>query len=204
MKQDILRSVRVVAILTVLTGLLYPLAITILAETLFPRKSSGSLIVRDGRTVGSALVAQQFTSSSYFWPRPSAIAFQPLPSGASNLGPTNGVLRDSVEQRRQSFIAAHPEALPGSVPEEMLTTSGSGIDPHISCEAALAQVGRVARARHLSEAGRQELLSVVQRAAEPPQWGVLGMERINVLLLNMALDTLAGPVQTELLPGSQR
>jgi K+-transporting ATPase ATPase C chain len=204
MQQQCVRAVRMLGVLTVLTGVFYPLMITVLAGVFFPSQSRGSLIAQNGQVVGSALVALRFVSERYFWPRPSAVAYQPLPSGASNLGPTNRVLRDSIDRRRIDFVAANPELGPGFVPAEMLTASGSGIDPHISPAAAQAQVGRVARARHLSDASRQQLLALAIRSAEPPQWGFLGMERVNVLLLNIALDSLAGTHHGEAVPDSLR
>jgi K+-transporting ATPase ATPase C chain len=179
------QSLRLTAVFTVLTGLLYPLAITGVAQLAFHRQANGSQVVRDGRTVGSELLAQAFTNAAYFWPRPSACEFGTVPAGASNLGPTSRALQSNVLARAAAFRAAHSLAPDASVPADLLFTSGSGLDPHISPAAAARQAARVAAARHLPLAHVQALL--VQHT-EPPQFGLLGEPRVNVLLLNLALD----------------
>lgn len=180
--------------LSLLTGIAYPLMITGLARFLFPRQAAGSLIYRDGRVLGSALIGQSFSSLGEFWGRPSAtvdITGKPLPyhaanSGASNLAPSNPVLGKLVQERVAVLRAADPQAT-GAVPVDLVTTSGSGLDPHITPAAAEFQVLRVARARGL-EVGRVRAL--VAAHTEDRQLGCLGEPRVNVLKLNLALAEL--------------
>lgn len=173
---------------TVLTGVIYPAAVTGLAQALFSSQANGSLILApDGKVSGSALIGQPFSDPKYFWGRPSATAPYPYNAGASsgsNQGPTNPALADAVKAR----IAVLREADPGNsaqVPVDLVTASGSGLDPHISPAAAEYQVGRVARARGMDAA---KLRGLVGEFTEARQWGVLGEARVNVLRLNLALD----------------
>jgi len=180
-------SVVLLLILTVITGLIYPLVVTGIAQLLFPVKAHGSLIVRDGITVGSELIGQPFTNPGYFWGRPSAT--QPSPynasaSSGSNQGPLNPALLDSVRQRVQR-LRAGDSTQTQLVPVDLVTASASGLDPHISVESALFQVPRIARARSIAE---EQLRILVNEYTEGRQWGVLGERRVNVLLLNTALD----------------
>ncbi len=180
--------------LSALTGLAYPLLVTGLAKALFPRQAEGSLLRKDGKTIGSEWIGQSFTDPGHFWGRPSATVDahgKPLPynganSGASNLAPSNPDLHKAVQDRIATLRAADPEAT-GPVPVDLVTTSGSGLDPHISPAAAAFQVHRVAKARGLSDAQVQALLG---RHVESPQFGILGEARVNVLKLNLALDGL--------------
>lgn len=189
MKDQIRPALTMLLILIVLTGLVYPLAVTGLAQLFFPDQANGSLIVRDGKVIGSRLIGQYFDKPEYFWSRPSATA--PIPynaaaSGGSNLGPTNPVLIDAVKAR----VAALRDADPGNdspIPVDLVTASGSGLDPHISPAAALYQVKRVARTRGLDEAIVQTL---VTEHTEERQFKLLGERRVNVLQLNLALDAL--------------
>ena len=185
MLRVIQQSVRMTVVFTVLTGLAYPLLVTGIAHTLFRAKANGTLLSRSGQTVGSALLAQKFESPRYFWPRPSASDFGAVPSGASNLGPTSQALHSNVLARIEAFRGAH--ALPGSalVPADMVFQSGSGLDPHISPISAELQIHRIAEARKASDSA---LASLVAKFTEPPQFGFLGEPRVNVLLLNLALD----------------
>jgi K+-transporting ATPase ATPase C chain len=176
-------------VLTVLTGLVYPLALTGLAAAVFPGPAGGSLVLHGGRPVGSVLIGQPFSSPSYFWGRPSATAPHPnnaAASSGSNLGPSNPALADAVRARIDALRAADPANL-APVPVDLVTASASGLDPHISPAAALYQVPRVARSRGLSEDTVRQL---VGRHTEGRQLGVLGEPRVNVLLLNLALDAL--------------
>lgn len=176
-------------ILTLVTGVAYPLVVTGVGKALFPTETSGSLLTRDGKAIGSALIGQNFTSPTYFWGRPSATG--PMPynaanSSGSNLGPTNPALLDAVKSR----IAALKAADPGNtqpVPVDLVTASGSGLDPHISVAAADYQVARVARLRGLPVVRVRQL---VAQNTEERQLGVLGEPRVNVLKLNLALDAL--------------
>jgi len=189
MKDQIRPALMMLLILTVLTGLVYPLAVTGLAQLLFPHQANGSLILRDGKVVGSQLIGQYFDKPGYFWGRPSATApfpYNAAASGGSNLGPTNPALIESVKARVEALRVADPgNNLP--IPVDLVTASGSGLDPHISPAAALYQVKRVARARGLDENTVQTL---VAQHTEGRQFGLLGEQRVNVLQLNLALDML--------------
>ncbi len=181
----ILQSIRILLVFTVLTGLLYPLAMTGLAQLIMPVKANGSMVTRNGQLVGSELVGQTFALDKYFWPRPSAVGYNPVPSGGTNLGPTSSTLRDSVAARAARF------SMPvGVIPPDLLEASGSGLDPHISPEAALFQADRVAAARSIERADMDKLVSLMTHLTEPPQWGIFGQPRINVLRLNLALDSV--------------
>jgi len=187
MKQ-ILRPLLVIfAVLTVLTGLVYPLVVTGIGKALFPVQVSGSLLMRDGKAVGSSLIGQSFQEPKYFWGRLSAtspMANNGASSGGSNFGPTNPALLDAVKARIDALKAADPgNALP--IPVDLVTASGSGLDPHVSPAAALYQVPRVARERHMDPV---KLRQLVVSNVEAPQWGIFGEARVNVLLLNLALD----------------
>ena len=174
-------------ILTVITGVAYPLVITGIAQVLFPVQASGSLIIKDGRPVGSRLIGQSFSDPKYFWSRPSATAPQPyngLASGGSNLGPLNPALTDAVKSRIDALHAADPTNT-ASVPVDLVTASGSGLDPEISVAAAYYQAARVARVRGVAVEGVRALVAA---HAQGRFLGILGEPRVNVLELNLALD----------------
>jgi K+-transporting ATPase ATPase C chain len=190
MKTSALISIKILLVLTVITGIIYPLFITGIVQVIFPDKANGSLIRKNGDAIGSHLIGQAFDSSIYFWPRPSAIGYAPLPSSGSNFGPTNDKLRLQVEERRNAFITAHQLDQGAKVPDDMLFASSSGLDPHISPASALLQVGRVADARGFSEPEKNELIALVHRLTEKPQFGFLGNERVNVLRLNLELEQI--------------
>jgi len=176
-----------VLVLTFVTGIAYPLVVTGLAQLLFPQAANGSVIERDGKPVGSALIGQPFSDPRYFWSRPSATApfpYNSASSGGSNLGPTNPALTDAVKQRIDALRAADP-ANTAPVPVDLVTASGSGLDPQISPAAAEYQVARVARARGMSADAVRKLVAA---ATEGRQLGVLGEPRVDVLALNLALD----------------
>jgi len=182
-------AIALFVLLTLLTGIVYPLVVTAVAQLLFPARAAGSLIVRDGRTLGSTLIGQNFADPGYFWGRPSATTPQPYngsASNASNLGPLNPALTEAVKARLATLRAADPgNAAP--VPIDLVTTSGSGLDPHISVAAADYQAPRVARLRSLPLA-RVRALIAAHTAGR--LLGVIGEPRVNVLELNLALDAL--------------
>ncbi|RYF22997.1 MAG: potassium-transporting ATPase subunit KdpC [Comamonadaceae bacterium] len=179
-------------LLTAVTGLLYPAAVTGTAQAMFPWQSQGSLVERDGRTVGSALIGQSFTDPGHFWGRPSATApqaYNASASGGSNQGPLNPALTDAVQARVQALRAADPGNLQ-PVPADLVTASASGLDPHITPAAARYQVPRVARTRAMGEA---DVAALVEQHTEAPLWRMLGEPRVNVLALNMAIDAASPP-----------
>ncbi len=177
-------------LLTILTGVVYPLLVTFAAQSLFPAQANGSFIKVGDRIVGSELIGQSFTRADYFWGRPSATANAPYnaeASGGSNLGPSNPALRDKVKDRIKMLRAVDPLNTK-AIPIDLVTASASGLDPHISLAAAEFQIMRVAHARHQSVENIQVL---VLENLEPRQWSVLGEPRVNVLKLNLALDSQA-------------
>jgi K+-transporting ATPase ATPase C chain len=189
MKSLLRPSIVLLAIFTVLTGVLYPLAVTALAQAVFPNQANGSLIRQGDRVVGSALIGQPFDDPRYFWGRPSATAPVPYNAAASagaNLGPSNPALLAAVQAR----VAALHAADPGNtqpVPVDLVTASASGLDPHISVAAALYQVSRVARARGMTD---ETVRTLVEQATAGRQLGFLGEPRVDVLKLNLALDAV--------------
>lgn len=199
MLREIRPAILVLAMLTVITGLAYPLAITGIAGVLFPRQAQGSLIEKDGKVVGSALIGQEFKEDKYFHGRPSATLapdpadssktvsapYNAANSGGSNLGPTSKALADRLKEDVEKLKAENPNA---AVPVDLVTTSGSGLDPDISPEGALFQVPRVAKARNLPEDRIRQLVTENTRGRIA---GVLGEPRVNVLALNLALDDIS-------------
>ncbi len=191
MKTQTIISLKLLLVMTVLTGIIYPLFMTGVAQVVFPYKANGSLITKDGKITGSELIGQKFDSSIYFWSRPSAIDYNPIPSGASNLGPTSDKLKNQVAERRRLFALNNSITDSSAIPEEMIFASASGLDPHISPEAALLQVERIVKARHLDNSQKQNLLQHIKDMTESPQFSILGEARINVVLLNIELDMIS-------------
>ena len=186
MKAQLRPAITLLALLTIITGVIYPLSVTGLAQILFPHQSNGSLIIIDGKTYGSELIGQQFDDPKYFWGRPSAAGYNAAASSGSNYGPMNPSLEEVVQARIDALHATDPNnSLP--IPVDLVTASASGLDPHISVASALYQVSRVASARGWSEA---EVTSLVEKFTEGRQFGIFGEPRVNVLLLNLALDGL--------------
>jgi potassium-transporting ATPase KdpC subunit len=191
----VFQSIRQLILWTVVTGMLYPLVMTIAFQTMFPKQAQGSLVMRDGKVVGSVLIAQQFQGAKYFWPRPSAgnsspvlgapNAYSTVPSGASNLGPTSSTLQSNVQGFAKALRDASKLPADAPVPADLVTTSASGVDPEISPEAARFQVSRVAAARSMPV---DQVSALVDKFVQPRQWGFIGEPRVNVLLLNLALD----------------
>ncbi len=179
----------ILGLLTVLTGFVYPLMVTGMAQLFFPRQANGSLIIRDGKPVGSMLIGQPFGAPQYFWSRPSATSpfpYNAAASAGSNLGPTNAALVKAVQARIDALKAADP-GNPKPIPVDLVTASASGLDPHISPAAAEYQIRRVASSRGMDEAVVRQL---VVRHTEERQWGILGEPRVHVLELNLALDAV--------------
>ncbi|NTJ43697.1 potassium-transporting ATPase subunit KdpC [Agrobacterium larrymoorei] len=180
-------ALTLIVAMTALTGLAYPLAINGIAQAVMPAKANGSLIERDGKVIGSVLIGQTFTSDRYFWPRPSATGPNPYNAAASsgsNLGTTSVKLKERVTAEVQRLTET---GIARPVPADAVTTSGSGLDPHVSPAFAEAQVARVAQARALEPA---TVAALVARQVENPALGIIGEARVNVLKLNLALDTL--------------
>ena len=193
------QSVRQTIIWSLVAGVLYAAVMTVVAQVLFPAQANGSLVEKDGKIVGSALLAQQFTGTNYFWPRPSACSYGTGPTGisassGSNLGPTSGALQTNVQNNITAFLTGNNLPTNTPVPADMVYASGSGLDPEISPEAARLQIKRVAASRGMSE---DKVTALVAQFTEQPQWGFLGQARVNVLRLNVALDKLANESQPD-------
>ena len=189
----IIQSIRQKVVWILVCGVLYPLAITAIAQLGFHDRANGSLVERGGQIVGSELIAQQFTGAEYFWPRPSAATYGTGPSGiagssGSNLGPTSAQLQTNVRNNAKALREAHKLPADAPVPADLVFASASGLDPHISPEAARFQVARVAAARGM---GEEQVKALLEKFVEPPQWCFLGEARVNVLMLNLALDAAA-------------
>lgn len=186
MWRQLLPGLRMTLVMTVLTGLIYPGVVTGLCQLLFPKQADGSLIYKDGRVIGSSLIGQNFTRPEYFQPRPSAAGsgYDATASSGSNLGPTSRKLVDRVKASAEKFHKDNPD-FTGTIPADLLTASGSGLDPNLSPESADAQVERVAKARGASV---QDIRSLIAQLTEPRDLGFLGEPRVNVLRLNEVLD----------------
>ncbi len=198
MKTQTLIAIRFLVVMTILAGIVYPLVMTGIAQVSFPSKANGSLIIKDGNIIGSELIGQKFDSSIYFWSRPSATGYNPIPSGASNYGPTSDTLRKLVSARRDLFSKANSITDIQSVPKEMVFASASGLDPQISPEAALMQVTRVATERHFTNSQKETLITEINHLTQDPQYLLLGERRINVLILNLTLDNISAGNATTL------
>ncbi|OFX25453.1 MAG: potassium-transporting ATPase subunit C [Anaeromyxobacter sp. RBG_16_69_14] len=192
MLDHVVPAIRATVVTLVLTGLLYPLVMTGVAKVLFPQRAEGSFVTDgSGKVVGSELVAQGFANPGYFQPRPSAAGekgYDPLASAGSNLGPTSKKLRDRAAGALEKLQKENPDA-PGPAPVELVTASGSGLDPHVSPAAALWQIPRVAKARGVAP---ERVRSLVEDSTEGRDLGILGEPRVNVLQLNLALDRRLG------------
>jgi K+-transporting ATPase ATPase C chain len=190
MRRQLLPALMMTIVLTVLTGLLYPLAVTAVAQVTMKHRANGSLVAQNGKTVGSSLIGQNFAGDKYFQPRPSAAGtdgYDALSSSASNLGPANQKLLDAVAKRVEDYRKTNGLNSTAGVPVDAVTASGSGLDPHISVANASLQAARVARARGVP---LSTIITLVARHTEARQWGILGEKVVNVLELNLALDRL--------------
>ena len=188
MKKIILQSLSIFFVMTLLTGVMYPLFITLIGQVVFPNQSNWSLIVKNGKVIGSELIGQNFADSIYFQPRPSAINYNPLPSGASNLGLSSALLKKQLNTRKLEFKKNNLLSDSISVPSEMLFASGSGVDPHISIEAAKLQINRIVKSRNINPDKSKLLINLIDSLSEYPQFSVLGNQVVNVLSLNLKLD----------------
>lgn len=186
--RDTLIALRLLAVLTVICGGIYPLLVTGISGLLFPAQAHGGLVHNArGESVGSALIAQKFSSDRYFWPRPSAADYATVASGASNQGPTSAALKKSFDERRSALKATAGNDV---IPADLLFASGSGLDPHISKAAARLQVKRIAGVRKFDAAKTASLFVLIEQMTEESHWGMGGDARLNVLLLNTALDKI--------------
>lgn len=190
MKAQTIIALKFLMVMTLLTGIIYPVLMTVVAQLSFPKKANGSLIMKNGKIIGSGLIGQKFDSSIYFWSRPSAIGYNPIPSGSSNYGPTSDTLKKLVGARRVLFAKMNSLQDPLSTPTEMAFASGSGLDPHISPKAALMQIERISSERHFDTTQKEKLLKIINELSEDPQFFLLGEQRINVLVLNLELDKI--------------
>jgi potassium-transporting ATPase KdpC subunit len=190
MKKQAIITLKFLLVMTILTGVIYPLVMTGLAQMIYPSKANGSLIIKDGKVIGSELIGQKFDSSIYFWSRPSAIGYNPIPSGASNYGPTSNTLKEQITARLILFSKKNSIADTTSIPKEMIFASASGLDPHISPEAAFLQLSRVATGRNLNETQKKKVQQLIKNKTEGPQFFLFGEPRINVFELNLALDSM--------------
>lgn len=186
--KNILNALKMLLCLTLLTGVIYPLFITLVAQLTMKKQANGSFLVENGKKVGTPLIAQKFISERYFWPRPSAIDYNPLPSGGSNQGPTSRALKQAVEERRQVMLKTHPEQA-HEIPSELLFASASGLDPHISPAAAYYQLDRVIKARNL-EKQKERVIRLIDEMTEQRYFNLIGRPCVNVFLLNRALDNM--------------
>jgi K+-transporting ATPase ATPase C chain len=186
----IFTSMRVYLFLALIVGLLYPLLTTLIGSAFWKNKTEGSLLFKNGQAVGSTLIAQAFTNEIYFWPRPSAGGYATIPSGASSVSSTSDAHRSNLIARAQFLRQTHPEASNQTIPSDLLTTSGSGLDPHLSPDAVQFQISRVVKARHFSDLQKNKLSALVAELTEEPIFGIIGERQINVLLLNSRLDDL--------------
>lgn len=194
MWKELKPALLITVVFTVLTGVIYPLAVTGIAQTIFPKQANGSLIESRGKVVGSLLIGQNFTKPEYFHPRPSAAGsngYDATASGASNLGPLNPALAARLKKDAAAWRAENPEYT-GEIPSDAITTSGSGLDPEISLANAQAQTFRVGRQR---TGGREKVLALLQQVAQTRTFGALGEPRVNVLQLNLLLDKEAPAVR---------
>jgi K+-transporting ATPase ATPase C chain len=189
MKQIII-AFKLLVVMTVITGVIYPLVITGAAQVIFPSKSNGSFIKQKGKIIGSKLVGQQFSSPRYFWGRPSAINNKPMPTGGSNLSPVGQPLKEQVLARKDTISKYHGNLALNQIPKDLLFASASGVDPHISPEAAFFQIERIVKARNFDKPKSDKLRNLVNKYKEARQLGIFGEKRINVLLLNIELDKI--------------
>lgn len=181
--KHLLTAIRITLFFTLILGFIYPGVITLISQEIFDKESNGSLILKDGQVVGSNLLAQKFEGAKYFWGRPSTVDYNPLPSGGSNLSQNSADLKSIIEERKAKLKASALNS--DEPPQDLLYSSGSGLDPHISPQAARYQLERIAKARSMETSQVQML---IDQATEERKWGILGEPTVNVFALNLALD----------------
>lgn len=189
-KDIIIKSVKALLLFTIITGVIYPLAITAIGQIILPFKSNGSLIKLDNKVIGSELIAQKFENDKYFQSRPSSTDFTSMPSGGSNLAVASLDYKTKSDSMYSSFKEKNLIPKESPVPSEMMSYSASGVDPHISKMAALLQVNRISKARNFDVNKRNKIINIIDSFTEKSQFGILGEERINVLMINMEIDKL--------------
>lgn len=189
---NFLSNLKTFLLLAFLTGIIYPLVITVFAQVVFHKKANGDFIEEDGKIIGSRLIAQKFESNKYFWPRPSAVDYNPLPSGGSNLAPTSAKLKNLVLQRQSKFKEGQ-----SGIPSELLFASGSGLDPHISLSTAYFQIDRIAEARKFDSQATKVLADLIEKHTIYPFFGIMGNPYVNVLTLNFELDKISYQHETK-------
>ena len=190
MKKQIIITLKYFLIITIITGIVYPLFISAISIIAYPDKAAGSLIEKDGKVIGSKLIGQKFESDKYFWSRPSAVDYNPMPSGGSNSGPTSAALQKFYQDKQKNFSEKNSVKDISAVPNEMFFASASGVDPHISPISAIFQVERIAKARNFDKVKKEKVVALIDSLTENPQFGFLGNAVINVLLLNLELDNI--------------
>lgn len=188
--KTIIISIKLLLFMTILTGIIYPLFIWGISRVAFPVKADGSLIKLNDRITGSELIGQKFTSRKYFHSRPSAIDYEPMPSGGSNLAPTSKRLKNVVDSIRAEYSKINELPENTDIPPDAVFSSASGIDPHIGVQNAMLQVNRISNERKFDAIKHDKLIELIKKNTEEPQYGVFGGERINVLILNLELDKL--------------
>jgi K+-transporting ATPase ATPase C chain len=187
----LIASIKIFLVFTLLTGIIYPFLVTGIAQLMFRHKANGSIIMASGKAIGSALIGQQFDSTAYFFSRPSAISYNPLPSAGSNYGLTNAKLKEQVIERQKRFAAVNQLNDISEVPPEMVFASASGLDPHISPRAAYLQVQRISKVRNLNPDQKKELTTKIESSIISPRLEIFGESCINVLELNLYLDQIS-------------
>lgn len=188
--RNAIRALRMFLWMSLLTGIIYPLLILLIAQTTASNKANGSLIVRKDSVIGSSLIAQKFESTHYFWSRPSAGDYDPMHSGGSNLSPTSSKLKKLVEERQQKIITADGIKKVDLIPDELVYASGSGLDPHISPETAYFQINRIVNARNNPNITKETLRQLIDKKSQKRVLDFIGQAYVNVLELNLAMDEI--------------
>jgi potassium-transporting ATPase KdpC subunit len=188
--KTIITSIKILLFFSIILGLIYPLFVLVIGQLVFPMEVNGNIVIKNEKVIGSRLIAQKFSDDKYFWSRPSSIDYNPIPSGASNLSPTSAQLKSDYILRKKNFSEKNDLLLNIEVPPEMLFASGSGVDPHISKQAALMQLNRIVRIRNFDSNKKVKLMELIEKLSQKRVFNVLGEEIINVIDLNLQLDMI--------------